>query len=378
MQVKIHFQFALLLFFTMALLPIKAEANSADFNNNRVVQVVEKAIPSVVFIANKSNPFDLSYDSNPNSYYEYLRPIYEWFWPPQIGHGSGFITTPDGYVITNAHVVEGGTDFLIVLHSGENRICKAHLVGSDPRTDIAVLKIDNPQGIAFPYLSFGDSNKTNIGDAVIAIGNPLLAELSSTVTMGIVSGTNRSNFGVSPIEGHIQTDAAINFGNSGGPMLNLQGKVIGMATWGIGGSFSEGLSFGVPSNAIQEVSRQLISRGEVLQGYLGIELENGKEAVFDTYYFNTNDGARIKRVFEDSPAEYSGLEKGDLIIQMNHQSIQSAENLSNKLWLLEPKTKIDLTIDRRGSIIEISVELKAKGVAELFSWLSFVGGGTLI
>lgn len=352
-----------ILFCILSLLLIPAAIASNQFCSCSMTQAFvsayEKALPAVVFIAAEKNPFDLSYGSDPSSYYEYLRPFYEMLWPPKFGHGSGFIVSADGYVVTNRHVIQEASSVLIALQNPDLKIYKATVIGSDPRSDIAVLKIENKDGIQFPYLKFGNSHQAKVGEQVIAVGNPINPELQSTVTMGVISAKERNNFSMDVIEGYIQTDASVNGGNSGGPLLNYNGEVIGIITWCYSHYLGrEGLGFAIPSHNAELIANQIISKGKVSQGYLGVELAQYIESAFDLYDFDCTDGAHILKVMANSPAKKAGLEVGDTILEINQYPITSALSLKNQVWVLEPKTTIQLKVERDGSILEMSVELE--------------------
>lgn len=314
-------------------------------------KIIENAIEATVFIATERNAFETSY------FHECFRPYYEFLWPPLIAHGSGFIMNEKGYVATNAHVVYEFTDIFVILPGKDYKFYKASIVGIDPRSDVAILKIENPENDQFPYLTLGNSNDIKLGDAVFAIGNPIAYQLSATVTRGIISGKERNHFGY-PIEGFIQTDAALNRGNSGGPLINSEGKVIGMMTFGLPHCISEGLGFAIPSNTIQSIANQLINHGEITHGVLGVELEPFLESAFDSYYFAHSDGARVKKVIKHSPAEISGFKKGDIILQVNDIPIASPQHLKNQLWILEPGIPITFVVDRDGELIKLHAKLE--------------------
>lgn len=331
--------------------------------------VAEKALSATVFVAEETNFFEQAYGPNPWWLYEYVRPFYEYLWPSEFGHGTGFIISPDGYIVTNEHVVNGATHLLVILQDTERRVCTATLVGDDPRTDIAVLKIDNPDGFQFPHLSFGDSDKVEVGEQVIAVGNPVVPELESTVTMGIVSALERDGFNHCSIEGFIQTDTALNGGNSGSPLLNLQGDVIGIVQSGEPHFWFEGLGFAIPSHTAQHIAQQIIAKGKASQGFLGVELEKGEVDAFEAYYFSDYRGATIQRVILDSPAAKAGLKAGDLILQVDDYSIRSPKSLKNRICILEPSTKIELTIERKGSLIKKTIELGDEEFSRRYSEL---------
>lgn len=328
-----------------------------------LASMIEQASRSVVFVATEANSFDLSYGREPG-YYEYLRPVYEYLWPSEYGHGSGFIVSPDGYVVTNAHVVRDTTKVLIILRSqDELRVCEALRVGKDERCDVAILKIEDESFYPLPFLKFGDSKQVQLGQQVVCIGSPVLSNLESTITAGIVSGVDRNNFD-DAIEGYIQTDAALNPGNSGGPLFNAQGEVIGVVSFGL--PRYEGLAFGIPSFVAESVAQQLIAHGKVSQGFLGVELEDSSETAF-VYDFDRKEGAFIVSVIANSPAAKAGLQEGDLILQINDRPIASAKSLRNQIAILEPKTSLCVTFDRDGEIMELTLELGSEAMASEYS-----------
>lgn len=326
---------------------------------------LEKALPAVVFVANETNYFDMSFADNPDSYYSWFPSVYEFFrpyylsrWPIDYSHGSGFIFHPDGYVITNAHVVEGVSSTLVALQSPDLRIIRASLVYTDESVDIAILKLDNPDGRTFPYLAFGDSDSLQIGEPVALIGTPKSPVLESTVTIGAVSGKARNGFIRGEIDGYIQTDASTNSGNSGGPLINQNGSVVGVISWAYSHYWgNEGLGFAVPSNIVQRIANQIVSEGVVSQGYLGVSVNVSYESAFETYKFESLDGATILKVHKDSPAEYSGLEKDDRIFEANHIPIRSHHSLKNFLYAQTPGTDIQFKIVRDGEILDKTAKL---------------------
>jgi serine protease Do len=342
--------------FSLVLFPLIAVANQ-----------INEISKSVVFVANESNPFELYYGADPG-YYGYFRSIYDYFWPTEHSHGSGFIISPDGHVITNAHVVENCTKVLVVMRTDEMKVCRAKVLGKDLRTDLAVLKLETDGDFPLPFVSLGDSNELQAGDSVICIGSPLVDRLECTVTAGVISATDRNNFG-DMIEGYIQTDVAINNGNSGGPIFNSKGEVIGVCCWTLRGIGIEGLHFAIPSNVAKQISRQIIANGKISQGFLGVHLEGNNEMIFDTYFFDRHEGARIKTIFKNSPAEKAGLKGGDLIIGLNGQLVRSSQNFRNQLAILDAETTVELSIERDGKILEISATLGSDEMSERYSYL---------
>jgi len=329
----------------------------ADPTSHSLQHVVDKTLPAVVCILIKQNSFDLSYEMDPTSYYEYLRPLYEWWWPTKVGNGSGFIISSDGYLVTNYHVIQDTTDLLVVMQGAEHRIYRASVVGSDPFMDIAVLKIEDAEGETFPYLKFGDSNKTKIGETAFAVGTPLDEIFEATVTAGIISGKDR-NFGPTEFDGYLQTDVPLNQGNSGGPLLNLNGEVIGVSAWGVPVELGfQGLSCAIPSNIAAPLANQIIKNGEVSHGYLGASLELDGEIGFDCYFFESYAGAKVLETYKNSPARKAGLKEGDVIIELNGNPVVSARNFFHQLYVLEPRAKIFLKVKRGDEILHFSIVL---------------------
>ena len=277
----------------------------------------------------------------PQRRYRELRPV----------QGSGFIIAPDGYILTNNHMIEGAEKVEIELADG--RKLTAKIIGTDADSDVAVVKIDANN---LPYLELGDSDALDVGEWVLAIGNPL--GLSHTVTAGIVSAKGRSGFGLATLENFIQTDAAINFGNSGGPLINLEGKVVGINTAIYGSTGNIGIGFAIPVNMAKHVYNQLRAGGSIVRGYLGIwhkeltpELATGLGLEEDTK------GVAISEVIEDSPAEKAGLKRYDVIVEFNGQPVQTANQFLNRVAMLEPGTKVKITVIRDGKQKTFNIRL---------------------
>ncbi len=260
----------------------------------------------------------------------------------QTAQASGFIISPDGYILTNNHLV-GEADKVLV-KVAERAETEAKVVGTDVATDVAVVKID---GNNLPYLRLADSDKLQVGEWVVAIGNPF--GLSHTVTAGIVSAKGRSIFSSEELEyqDFIQTDAAINRGNSGGPLLNLDGKVVGINTAIIGPGGNIGIGFAIPINLAKNVQQQLIDTGKVVRGYLGIamvqltaELAEGLGLAEDTK------GVAVSQVFEDSPAEEAGIKHNDVIVEFEGQPVENGNEFRSRVAMLKPGTKVKLVVLR--------------------------------
>jgi serine protease Do len=267
------------------------------------------------------------------------------------GAGSGVIVSPDGYVLTNHHVVGGAADITVSL--GGQREFKATLVGTDEPTDIAVLKID---GDDLPYLSLGDSTAVEVGDLVLAMGNPF--GIGQTVTMGIVSATGRAGLNIENYEDFIQTDAAINPGNSGGPLVNMQGQVIGINTAILSRSGgNQGVGFAVPAHMAREVMDQLIEYGRVARGWLGVSIQPVTAALADAFELDAPVGALVGDVEPNGPAATAGLAPGDVVIALNDQPVKDVRELRLKIASAGPDAAVNLTVIRDGRERSLSVTL---------------------
>jgi serine protease Do len=273
----------------------------------------------------------------------------------QHGIGSGVIISPDGYIITNNHVIAGAVTMKVTLH--DRRILNAHLVGTDKLTDIAVIKVDAKD---LPAIAWGDSSKLEPGQTVLAFGSPF-GYLRDSVTRGIVSAVDRPNpFSDNPRRpgGFIQTDAAINPGNSGGALVNAHGELVGINNMIITdtGSF-EGAGFAIPSGIARSIATQLIAHGSVEHGYLGIGMNDVTPD--NAHFFNLPDasGAIVAQVTPDSPASRAGLQTGDVIAQLNGNKVQNGNDLQVTVSELAPGAKLDLGIIRNGKPMTIDATL---------------------
>jgi len=265
--------------------------------------------------------------------------------------GSGFIISPDGYILTNNHMVEDSEKVEVELTDG--RKFTAKVIGTDPDSDVAVVKIDEEN---LPYLKMADSDDLEVGEWVLAIGNPL--GLSLTVTAGIVSAKGRSGFGLASFENFIQTDAAINFGNSGGPLINLDAKVVGINTAIVGASGNIGIGFAIPINMAKNIYEQLIDSGTVERGWLGISMGELTDETAPFFGLKKNaKGVLIAEVIADSPAEKAGLEHNDVIVEINGEPIESREAFRNQIAMLKPGSRVRLTVWRDKRRKPITVKL---------------------
>ena len=270
------------------------------------------------------------------------------------GLGSGvIINSKKGYIITNNHVIAKAKDIKVKLQDG--REFKATLVGSDPASDVAVIKISPDKLHA---IKFSDSDKLRVGDFVVAIGNPF--GIGQTVTSGIVSALGRSGLGIEAYENFIQTDASINPGNSGGALVNLKGELIGINTAIIGsrgGSGSVGIGLAIPVNMALDITKQLIEYGKVRRGYLGVSAQDLTNDLSKAFGIKANRGAIITQVLKDSPADLAGVSIGDVVIKINNENVQNASAMRNKIGLLQLNSIITMEINRKGKIITTKVKI---------------------
>ena len=303
--------------------------------------LAERLMPSVVNISTtttvttKSNP--LPFEFPPGS------PFEDMFGSPQQRQtsalGSGFIIDEEGIVITNNHVIQGASDIFVRVNGDEDY--KAEVLGADAGMDIAVLKIKSDE--KFKPVKFGDSDKSRIGDWVIAIGNPF--GLGGTVTAGIISARNRS-IGLSRYEDYIQTDASINQGNSGGPLFNMNGDVIGINTAILGQSGSIGIGFAIPSNSAQKVIEQLIEFGETKRGWLGVRIQVVDQGIADAEKLDKPRGALVASVADNSPSDKGGIKPGDIILEFDGNLINEMNELPKIVAATDVGKKVKVKIWR--------------------------------
>ncbi len=269
------------------------------------------------------------------------------------GLGSGFIISSEGYVVTNNHVISGADQITVIFNNGIDEV-PAELVGTDPKTDIAVLKID-PDKVDIKNINWGDSDSSRVGDIVLAIGNPL--GLGGTVTSGIISSINR-DIGGGPYVDFIQTDAPINRGNSGGPLFNLDGEVIGINSMIIsqtGGSV--GLGFSIPSNTAKLIVEQIISFGQAKRGWLGVQILDLTPEFSESLDYDSTDGAFVSSVSPESPAAKSNIQAGDIIIEFDGKKIISFKDLPKVVAETPIGNEVKVSVWRNGGLIEITVQI---------------------
>jgi len=346
-----------------------------DFNR-AFVEIAEKVNPTVVTVFTEkvlkvrsgySSPFffnspfsDFFEDFFGSPYQRPQQPREQEY--RQQGLGSGVIVNADGYIITNNHVIADADTIQVRLIN--EKTYPAKVIGTDPKTDIAILKVDAKD---LPALKMGDSDQLKVGEWVLAIGSPMSPNLAHTVTRGIVSAKGRSNVGLADYEDFIQTDAAINPGNSGGALINLNGELVGINTAIISksGGF-QGIGFAVPVNMARHVMESLIKHGAVIRGWLGVNIQNINETMAQAMDLEVSEGALVADVTKDSPAEKAGLEAGDVIIKYNGKKVTNVTQLRNEVAATAPDTKVDIKFIRDGKTKTVTVKigkLKADEIA---------------
>lgn len=270
--------------------------------------------------------------------------------PKEVAQGSGFIVTADGYILTNNHLVGEAQEVAVQL--GDGRKFTAKIIGADPETDVAVVRIAAEN---LPYVELANSDILEVGEWVIAIGNPF--GLSHTVTAGIVSAKGRNRMGVADYEDFIQTDAAINFGNSGGPLLNLDGKAVGINTAIIGPGGNIGIGLAIPISMAKAVYEQLKENGKVVRGYLGVQIDNLEPGMGEFFGAKNDKGAVVTRVFEDAAAAKAGVKADDIVVELAGEPITTANELMNRIALHKPGSKVEVVVLREGKRKTISITL---------------------
>jgi serine protease Do len=340
--------------------PVSAASSQVSFDVG-FEPVVKRAVPAVVNVSSSkvvrtpggnsplfSDPFFRRFfgDAVPKGFQT----------PPSVERekslGSGVVVNADGYILTNNHVIDGASDVKVLL--SDNRRFNARIVGTDPMTDLAVLKID---AASLPVLAFSDSSKVEPGNFVLAIGNPFA--LNQTVTFGIVSATGRGGLGIEDYEDFIQTDASINPGNSGGALIDARGDLIGINTAILteNGGGNAGIGFAIPANLARDVMEQILKTGKVTRGYLGVSIQPVTDDLAKALHLSEASGALVAAVAGGSPAAKAGLQPGDIILAMDGQKLEDSRALQRKIGGMNPGTNVKLTLSRNGQTREMVVKL---------------------
>jgi serine protease DegS len=267
--------------------------------------------------------------------------------------GSAVILSSDGYLLTNNHVIAGADEILVALQDGREAL--AQLIGTDPETDLAVLKIDLPNLPAIT-ISASDTRPHRTGDVVMAIGNPF--GLGQTVTMGIISATGRNQLGLNTYEDFIQTDAAINQGNSGGALIDAHGNLIGINTAIFSQSGgSQGIGFAIPARLAAEVMKAIITNGRVIRGWLGVEVQPLTAEVAESFRLAPNEGIVITGLYRDGPAWQAGLQPGDVILAIDDEPVSSGRNAMNQVARAQPGQSVKMKVMRGGKTMTFEAEV---------------------
>ncbi len=360
----------LLVFGQVPLLGETPDIKAAKALSNTFAAVAKTATPAVVSIKVEKtmeagpalgfgSPFEFN-DPSDQFNDEFLRKFFGGRMPQQRspqkfqqkGQGSGFLIDKNGYILTNNHVVGDVDNITVELQDGRT-FEHAKLIGTDPDSEVALIKIE---GDNFPVLPMGDSAKMQIGDWVMAIGNPF--GLSETVTVGVVSAVGRSNVHIAAYEDFIQTDAAINPGNSGGPLINLDGEVIGINTaiFSQSGGYM-GIGFAIPINMAKNIEEQLVKNGKVTRGYLGLAAQDVTAEMATLLGISKSEGAIVAEIVKGSPADKAGLQSNDILLEIDGKKITSYDEFRNDVAMLAPDTKVQLLILRNNKKENINLTI---------------------
>ncbi|HEX9770880.1 MAG TPA: DegQ family serine endoprotease [Kiloniellales bacterium] len=324
------------------------------------VDVAKKVTPAVVTITStrRAEPASMQGEEGQNPFEQFLPPGFRFRLPniqrmPRQGFGSGVIVREDGVILTNNHVIDSMDEVSVRTTDGETYL--AEVIGSDPKSDLAVLKIEAQE---LPTVPFGDSDQLQVGQWVMAVGSPFGPGLEHTVTAGIVSAKGRSNLRLAEYEDFIQTDAAINPGNSGGALVDTAGRLIGINTAIASGSGGfQGVGFAIPSNMAREIGEELLQRGRVVRGWLGIAIQDIDKRMARALGREQTGGVLVGEVSADGPAADSGLKRGDIIIQYDGQPVADMNELRNRVAGSEPGHAAELTVLRDEQERRLTVEL---------------------
>jgi serine protease Do len=321
-----------------------------------VADVVQRVLPSVVSVSSKKS---VQLSSSPQPFDDpFFRRFFRWLPEPspsphlEQGLGSGVVVRGD-VILTNNHVIDGATEIEVTTH--DNRVLKAKLVGSDPKTDLAVLRVQT-EGKPLQPIQFGDSSRLRLGDTVLAIGNPF--GVGQTVTMGIVSAKGRADLGIVDYENFIQTDAAINPGNSGGALVDTAGTLVGINTAILSRSGGYmGIGFAIPTNMAKPILESLLTHGKVVRGWLGVSIQNLTPELAEAMDLEKPGGVLIADVQDDTPAARAGLRRGDVVRKINGQPVGTVGDMRNQIATAGAGAKVALEIERNGKPQTLTVTL---------------------
>lgn len=350
-------------------------SNTQPLASNIFVEIAKKQNPAVVNVSTKAKA-----NARPQRNFPVPRPgpgqdrspdpfrdFYDRFFgerpnqQPKRGMGSGFVIDKEGHILTNYHVIEGADEIVVLLEdNGKEKEYTATLIGSDSKTDIALIKIKREPGYntEFPFLRLGSSENLEVGEWVVAIGNPF--GLSHTVTVGVVSALGRS-IGAGPYDEFIQTDASINPGNSGGPLINIEGQVIGINTAIISGNTggNVGIGFAIPINIAKGILNDLKETGSVTRGWLGVMIQKITPELEKSFGLKQSEGALVGDVIPDGPAAKGGIKRGDVITKFNNQPVREMEDLPKIVAATHPGSEVDVEVIRDGSrrTLHVTIEV---------------------
>ena len=327
---------------------------------NLIVEIAKKQNPAVVFVTSKIK-FQLAKGNAPGPSGRFAPPFKgrPFTPPPQPGNGTGtgFIIDREGHILTNNHVVENADIIKVTLQNEKEY--EARLIGSDPKTDVALIKIvkENGEHTSFPFISMGNSEKVEVGEWVVAIGNPF--GLSHTVTTGVVSAKGR-NIGTGPYDEFIQTDASINPGNSGGPLLNMKGEVIGINTAIFSGSGGNvGIGFALPINMAKAILDDLKQKGKVTRGWLGVMIQRITPELQESFKLENANGALVNDIVPNGPADRGGMKRGDVITRFDGVEIASMETLPKQVASIKPGKSVKVEVIREGKSRMLDIKIEA-------------------
>lgn len=331
--------------------PVESPAPELLLSQRAFIEVSEKVTPSVVNIrAERTRTLDR------------INPLFEEFFGDffkkphtqqrERSLGSGFILSADGYILTNEHVVSGAEQIKVRLT--DQRVFPGKVVGVDPETDVAVIKIDAKESL--PVAALGDSDRLKVGQWALAIGNPF--GLDSTLTVGVISATGRTDVGIEDYENFVQTDASINPGNSGGPLLNIYGEVVGVNTAIV--ASGQGIGFAIPINLARLIADQLITSGEVTRGWLGVSIQPLDAALAESFGLDRVTGALVTKVFPGTPADKAGLRRGDVLLNFEGKAVRSVKELQLLVASSPLGKELPLEVLREGSHLTLKVVIVAR------------------